>query len=169
RQALQAPAHPGGRAAPWNLALAKRRGRIDAGHVDHTYIGAIFMLERLLPSTCFRGIAGEHDRRRRREKALERYEQRRLRASRLGKPCGKELDGAFGRVDVARLGCKMAERDQRLRRDAVTGRRRVVVHGLRAVVKALVIVAREPESAALAILETVEQRLGERKRKRPVL
>jgi len=51
RQALQAPAHPGSGAALWNLALAKRRGRIDAGHVDHRDTGAKFTLERLLPST----------------------------------------------------------------------------------------------------------------------
>ena len=43
---------------------------------------------------------------------------------------------ALGRFDIARLRRQMTERDQRLRRDAVARRRRVVVSGLRAMDRA---------------------------------
>ena len=55
----------------------------------------------------------------------------------------------------------MAERDERARRDAVARRRGVVVPGLRPVEEPLVVVAREEEAAVLAVLELVEQDVGE--------
>ena len=149
-----AAAHPRGRAARRLGALASAGGHVAPAHVEHAHVGPIRALERSLP----RARLARHRRR-------ARPSRRRLRGPRapsssvdasrrrLGERRREEPHRALGGVEVARLGGEMAERDQRLRGDAVARRRRVVVPGLRAVEEPLVVVAREPEAAALAVLE----------------
>ena len=64
-------------------------------------------------------------------------------------------------VEVALLAEQMAERNEHVRRDAVTRRQRLVGERFRLVDQRLVIVCSEEEAAAL-VLETREQRVGER-------
>ncbi|MBS1137193.1 MAG: hypothetical protein H6R11_1147, partial [Proteobacteria bacterium] len=67
------------------------------------------------------------------------------------------MQGTLGGREIARFAGEMAEALQRQNRDAVTGGRGVVVPRLGAVNQPLMIVAGEEETAAVAILELIEQ------------
>ena len=98
---------------------------------------------------------------RRREQRVERTEQRRVA---FGVALERVQRGAYRAlrgVEVALLAEQMAERNEHVRRDAVTRRQRLVGERFRLVDQRLVIVCGEEEAAAL-VLEMREQHVGER-------
>ena len=99
---------------------------------------------------------------RRRKIFLQRHQQahearRLLRQRRI-----KKLQRAPGSFEVTRFSQQMAEALQGEGRDAVAGRRGIVVAGLGAVDEFFVVVAGEEKAALLLILELLQQHIGER-------
>ena len=158
---MRSLAHPCGGARARCRSLGQRGRQVRARDVEDAHARTQRSLERALPFGAPRRVADKKDRTRRRERVLERREERRASAGRFPKRSAECTYRALAGADVARFRREMAERDQCRRGDAVAGRRRIVGAGLGAMVEMLVIVAREVEAAVLAVLELREQKFGD--------
>ena len=134
------------------------------GNREDQRVRPILRGERGLPGPHrFDASAQDHDARRR-ERFLERGDERRVTARIALHRLMVELDRALRGREIARLADEMAEPLQGERRDAVPGGCGAVMAGLGPMDQRLVVIAHEEESAVLAVLEALEEEVGDRAR-----
>ena len=78
----------------------------------------------------------------------------------LGKAVPARADGAFRGIQVARFAQQMSQPGERVSRNAVSRRQRVVGHGFGPVKQGLVVVGGKEEATALPILEAGQHEIG---------